>query len=93
MSLVSDAVMRTFDYLRTRKRAYQLTFQKEGPSAFVFRDLIAFSDQPFSSDPMVQARNAGRREVVQRIQKHLSWSSQQLFDFYSGQAGQGDKTQ
>lgn len=94
MSFVDEVKMRTIDFLRSRKRAYELTFS-QGHGQFVLRDLAHFckaGETTFDENPIIAARYAGRREVMLRIQKHLNLTSEELFAIYSGSAPiKGDK--
>ena len=67
--------------LRTRKRAYQLTFN--GPIADnVLTDLARFcraNETAFHPDPRVHAMLEGRREVWLRIQSHLNLPEDKLW--------------
>lgn len=80
------AIRRTLDYLRGRKRAYQLAFHTPA-GAEVLVDLAKFcraGTSTFDADPRVHAALEGRREVFLRITEHLSLTSEQLYALYSG---------
>lgn len=85
MSL-QDQIRKTFEFLRFRKRDYQLTFgQPSGQNVLI--DLAKFcrADQTtFDADPRIHAVLEGRREVWLRIQQHLNLTPQQLVALYSG---------
>lgn len=75
-----------FDFLRFRKRDYELTF-KQPAAQNVLIDLAKFcraDTTTFDLDPRVHAALEGRREVWLRIQQHLNLSPQQLVALYSG---------
>lgn len=77
---------KTMDFLRGRKRAYQLTF-KSPAGEEVLQDLAKFcraNSTAFDADPRVHAALEGRREVWLRIQAHLNLSSEQLMDLFAG---------
>lgn len=76
--VVEDALERVKNVLRQRavvvSRHYKRLFAPEGmmgrDAEIVIADLRQFTklhEGGFSSDPLIMARNAGRREVVQRI--------------------------
>lgn len=74
------------DFLRGRKRAYQLAFGTPAGQE-VLQDLMEFcraNETCFHADPRLHAVAEGRREVYLRIQKHLDLTGQQLFEVYSG---------
>lgn len=79
---------RAFDFLRGRRRAYQLTFGGENYAAqSVLADLAKFcraNDTTFHQDPRVSAVLQGRHEVWLRISNHLHLTSEQLFALYNG---------
>lgn len=84
---VADAWGRTIDFLRSRKRAYQLTFNSP-VGRDVLIDLFKFcrmNETCFHADPRIHAVLEGRREVALRIQQHLHLSSEQLMALYAGQ--------
>lgn len=70
------------DFLRTRKQAYNITFNKESQSANkVLKDLAKFcraNTSTFNPDPRIAAMLDGRREVFLRITQHLHLSVEQL---------------
>lgn len=78
MDLTQQAVEKVKNLLRARaivvSRHYKRLFAPEGAlgrdAEIVIADLREFSklnEGGFSTDPLVMARNAGRREVVQRV--------------------------
>lgn len=77
------------DYLRGRKKCYQLTFQLSQPANVeVMQDLAIFCRAnescviPGDRDRTLLLE--GRREVWLRIQQHLNLQPEQLFELYSG---------
>lgn len=77
---------RTFDFLRTRKRAYCMAFKTQAGSD-VLRDLIVFcraNQSTYHPDPRKAAMLDGRREVFLRIQQHLNLSTEGLFELLGG---------
>lgn len=90
-----EAFGKTLDFLRGRKRAYQLSFNSLHGQR-VLMDLATFcraNETCFHPDPRKHAVAEGRREVWLRIQHHLNLSSEQLLAIYGGQHFQpeGDK--
>lgn len=79
-------IRRTIEYLRGRKRAYQLAFTS--PAGLeVLADLAKFcraGQTTFHEDPRVHAALEGRREVFLRITEHLHLTTEQLYALYSG---------
>lgn len=77
---------RVFDFVRGRRKAYQLAFL--GPAGQdVLRDLARFcraSETCFHEDPRIHAVLEGRREVWLRIQQHLHLSSEELIAILGG---------
>jgi len=89
MSLVDD----TMDFLRDRKRSFQLTFNLNQPAdVAVLRDLAVFCRANEScvvpNDRDRTLLLEGRREVWLRIQQHLNLTPEQLFALYSGKSPQ-----
>lgn len=80
---------RALDFLRGRKRDYQVVFKLDNPaSARVLEDLARFcraNETCFHADPRLHAVAEGRREVWLRIQQHLNLSSEDLYKLLSGQ--------
>jgi hypothetical protein len=77
---------RTVEFLRRRKRAYQLTFCNSAGSQ-VLVDLAKFcraGETCFHPDPRMHAIAEGRREVWLRIANHLNLSTEQLYSIYTG---------
>jgi len=79
----------TLQFLATRKRCYQLTFQTEQPAnQKVLEDLARFCRAnetcvvPGDRDRSLLLE--GRREVWLRIQQHLQLSPEFLFALYTG---------
>ena len=81
-----DLIGKTLDFIRGRKRAYQLVWHSiDGQT--VLADLAGFcrADQScFDADPRIHAVLEGRREVWLRIQQHLNLSSEQLAVLFTG---------
>lgn len=86
---ILDSTRTAIDFLRGRKRDYQLVFKLEDPAgARVLEDLARFcraNETCFHSDPRLHAVAEGRREVWLRIQQHLNLNSEQLYKLLSGQ--------
>lgn len=79
-------VGQTFDFIRRRKRDYQLCF-KQPAGQEVLIDLARFcraSETCFDADPRKHAVLEGRREVWLRIANHLNLSSEQLYSIFTG---------
>lgn len=77
---------KTLDFLRARKRNYQLTFGSPAGQE-VMIDLAKFcrgNEPTWSEDARHHARFEGRREVWLRIQQHLNLSSEQLVAIFGG---------
>lgn len=85
----SEAWARTIDFIRGRKRSYQLTFNSPHGSE-VLIDLARFCRAnetciiPGDRDRSLVLE--GRREVFLRVQQHLHLSSEQMMALYQGQA-------
>lgn len=83
---LTEAYGRTLDFLRGRKRDYQLVFNPKNPADVrVLEDLARFcraNETCFHADPRLHAVAEGRREVFLRIQQHLNLTSEQLFQLY-----------
>lgn len=74
------------EFLRTRKRNYQLTFSSPAGQR-VLEDLAKFcraKETCFHADPRMHAVAEGRREVFLRIANHLNLSTEDLFRISSG---------
>lgn len=81
---MNSAIGKTIDFLRRRKRAYQLALASTAGNV-VLADLAKFcraNETTWHSDPRIHAALEGRREVWLRIQQHLNLSSEQLFKLY-----------
>lgn len=81
------------EYLFTRKRAYQLTFQTNQPANVeVMVDLAKFCRANEScvipGDHDRSLLLAGRYEVWLRLTQHLNLNPEQLADLYAGAAPQ-----
>ena len=77
---------RTIDFLRLRKRAYQLAFPNP-ESSEVLKDLARFcraNVSCFDPDPRKHALAEGRREVWLRIMQHLNLTEDALWRAYGG---------
>ena len=73
------------DFLRLRKRAYQLTFQNAKTSE-VLKDLAKFcyaNKTPKHTDLYHIGVATGRREVWLRIQDHLNLQPDELYEIYN----------
>lgn len=84
--IVREAVERTLDFLRIRKRDYQLTFGSMAGAA-VLTDLAKFcraSESCYHDDSRLHAVLEGRREVWLRIQRHLNLQPEELMQIYAG---------
>lgn len=76
---------RTLDFLRLRKRAYNLAFPRPKDSE-VLKDLARFcraGKAPAHIDPYRIGVAIGRQEVWQRIQEHLNLQPEELFEIYN----------
>ena len=84
----NELAARAFDFLRGRKRAYLLTFDKAQPATQeVLADLAKFcraNETTFHPDPRIHAALEGRREVWCRITQHLNLSTEELYALYKG---------
>ena len=81
-----EAYKQTMAYLRTTRHAYQLTFGN-GPGQEVLMDLAKFcraTETTFHADPRIHAALEGRREVWLRIQQHLHYTPDELYDIFGG---------
>lgn len=89
-------MLRIMDFLRERKRAYQLTFGTPAGNQ-VLADLAKFcraAETCFHDDPRKHAVLEGRREVFLRIADHLNLTTEQLYGLYAGrtvQINEGNK--
>ena len=84
--MISEAASRAFDFIRGRKRAYQLCFGNAAGHA-VIADLMKFcraTESTFDADPRIHAVLEGRREVFLRIQNHLNLTSEDLYKLAAG---------
>lgn len=91
---VRENVSAAIDFLRRRKRDYQLTFNPLQPAHYaVLEDLAKFCraaetcvvrNADGSIDDKRTLTLEGRREVWLRIQQHLRLTEEQLFGLYSG---------
>lgn len=87
MITVEDIWRKTINFLRLRKRAYQLALTSPAGQA-VLLDLAVFCRAnetcviPGDRDRTLILE--GRREVWLRIQQHLNLSGEQLADLYNG---------
>jgi len=83
---VATLYRRTVDYLRTRKRAYQLVFASQA-GKLVLEDLAQFcraEQSCFDADPRLHAVLEGRREVWLRIVAHLNRNPVELNSMFGG---------
>lgn len=84
-----NVVRRTYEFLRFRKRDYQLTFNMKSIHAQrVLVDLAKFcrADETcvVPGDQRMTDVLEGRREVFLRIQQHLRLPPDQLYAMYAG---------
>lgn len=84
----ADAIAATLGFLRTRKKAYQLTFPFNNPAQRqVLEDLASFCRANESAAvPGDHDRTwalLGRQEVWLRIQQHLNLTPEQLMALYT----------
>lgn len=76
---------RTLDFLRLRKRAYQLTF-RDAKNNVCLKDLAKFchiGKAPFHPDQRKNDLLIGRQEVFYRIIDHLNLQPDELFQLYN----------
>lgn len=77
---------KAIDFVRTKKRTYQLTFGTPAGNE-VLIDLARFcraNESTFHEDPRLHAVLEGRREVWLRISNHLNLTTDQLYALYTG---------
>ena len=70
---------------RSRKIAYQQTFNNGVASKAVLVDLAKFcraNDTTFNKDPRLSAVLQGRHEVWLRVQQYLNLTPEELFDIH-----------
>lgn len=75
----------TLDFLRLRKRAYQVSFP-DPKNNEVLKDLAKFcraNTSTFNPDTRLHALAEGRREVWLRIQQHLNLQPDELYAIYN----------
>ena len=80
-----EAYQRVLDFLRLRKRAYQLTFTNPKQSE-VLKDLARFCHAnrvPYHADQRKTDILIGRQEVFYRIMEHLNLQPEELYDIYN----------
>lgn len=86
---MSDVLGRTLDFLRGRKRAYQLALKSPAGNE-VLIDLARFCRANetciVTGDRESTLVLEGRREVWLRIQQHLNLSSEELMQLYQGRS-------
>jgi hypothetical protein len=77
---------RALDFLRRRKRNYQLAFgSPAGQQVLIdLARLCRANETCFHEDPRLHAVAEGRREVWLYIQKHLNLPSEQLLAIFGG---------
>ena len=83
---VTVLASRAVDYIRSRKRTYQLAFGTPAGQD-VLMDLAKFcraNASTFHEDPRLHAVLEGRREVWLRIANHLNLTTDQLYALYMG---------
>ena len=84
--MASDRWHKALEFMRLRKRSYQLQFHTADGRLFL-DDLARFcrANEPcFDADARRHALLEGRREVWLRIQNHLGLSPDQLLMLYGG---------
>jgi hypothetical protein len=89
---LNEKMLKIFDRLREKKKAYQLTFGSPAGGK-VLDDLMEFchvNESCFDADPRIHAALEGRREVFLRIQQMMEIPSQHLFKLYYGQRTQNE---
>ena len=83
---VATVYRRTINFLRTRKRSYQVVFESEA-GRIVLEDLAEFCRAEatcFDADPRLHAVAEGRREVWLRICAHLNRTPVELNQMFGG---------
>jgi hypothetical protein len=88
LNTLKEKAEHALDFLRVRKRNYELTFGRSYHAQAVLSDLAKFcrADKTcFDPDPRIHAVLEGRREVWLRITQHLHLSPEQMFALYNGQ--------
>lgn len=83
---INELYFRTIDFLRLRKRAYQLTFPNPERNE-VLKDLAKFchaNEVPKVGGEYLLGVANGRREVWLRIQQHVTLTPEQLFQIFNG---------
>lgn len=94
-----EVIRKVYDYIRSRRGDYQLTFPRNSPSAQrVLQDLAKFcraNDTVYHEDQRLTDVLIGRQEVFRRIQNHLNLSSEDLYRLATGKQLDltGDDTQ
>jgi hypothetical protein len=86
---MNELVAKAWDFIRGRKTAYQLVFNRTSPAvSVVLADLSNFcraNGSVFHPDQRMTDVLIGRQEVFRRIQDHLNLSSQDLYRLAAGQ--------
>lgn len=85
----SDAAQRVINFLRLRKKAYQLTFGNNMASQEVLIDLAKFcraDESVYHPNQRLTDIMIGRNEVWLRITQHLNLTGEQLAALYNGQS-------
>lgn len=80
-----EKYQRALDFLRLRKRAYQLAFP-DPKNSEVLKDLARFcraNATCYDDNDRRHAIAEGRREVWLRIQQHLDLQPDQLYEIYT----------
>lgn len=78
------ALQRALDFLRLRKRAYGLTFQK-GMQNEAIKDMAKFAHigkAAYNKDQRLNDILIGRQEMFFRVVDHLKLSPEELYDLY-----------
>lgn len=77
------AIQDTMNFIRRRRRDYQLTFKQSIPGQNVLQDLAKFcrANQTcvIPGDPVLTGILEGRREVWLRISNHINLTDEQLY--------------
>lgn len=79
--------MPTFDFLRRRKRSYQLMFPKTCFGSPAMKDLMKFcrfGKTVFHEDERMTFVLLGRQEVMTRIIQHLNLPTEELYAMFGG---------
>lgn len=87
--MANGSIRKTWEWIRRTKRAYQLTFPRNGQAQqIVLQDLARFcraNETVFNTDQRLTDVLIGRNEVWKRIQDYLNLSSEDLYQLRTGQ--------